>query len=82
MAKRSRVSFAFIILATVLVLLCFAGIYYLLEQAGLAPVIVLQNENYTAGENALIFGIVVGGIVFLGLLVTFLIFRVRIHRGG
>ncbi len=74
MAK-SKLSIPFIVLATVLVLLTFAGVYYLLEQAGLVPVIVLSNANYSEGENALIFAIALGATVFIALLLTFLIFR-------
>lgn len=74
---RGRLSISFIISATVIVLLLFGGVYYLLEQVGVVPIITLTNAAFTAGENAIIFVIALGIIEFLGLLLTFVIFRTR-----
>ncbi len=75
---RARISISFLLLGTVLTLLCFAGGYYLLEQVGVVPVIVLTNAAFSAGENAIIFAIALGALVFLALLLT--VFILRRHR--
>ena len=71
---------SYIVTMTVFVLLMMAGVYFLLEQVGMAPVLLLSPSfPFTAQESVIIFTFWIGGIIFLSQYLFIKISNIRLR---